>query len=222
MQRNVDISTIYDELVVRMPGASLPIVKQETHAMLREFFVQSGAWLVETEPVSIKANVDTYYLDPQPAGDVLYIHAIAYPTGDRYKFLKSTQLQTFRSRVAAPSAIPIAYHAYVDVPGKFTLTPMVTEDYYKILIPYVVMTIKDKVCNTDTATVPYWMLRYWKDHWIDGVLGRLMSVPDKPYTNLIQAQYHLRRFRNGISQARDMARRQFSTAETDFKFPGWA
>ena len=87
MNPNTEISSIYDEAMVRLPGAGVPILQQETIAMLREFFVQSGAWLVEAAPVSIKALQDTYYLDPQPDGDVLYIHRIAFPTGDRFKFL---------------------------------------------------------------------------------------------------------------------------------------
>tara|TARA_R110000851_G_scaffold265570_7_gene418093 strand:- start:3949 stop:4575 length:627 start_codon:yes stop_codon:yes gene_type:complete len=208
--------------MVRLPGAGVPILQQETIAMLREFFVQSGAWLVEAAPVSIKALQDTYYLDPQPDGDVLYIHRIAFPTGDRFKFLTVSQQQSFRGKVNAPSAIPISYHGYINAPGKFTLTPPVTTDMPKALIPYVVMTIKERCGEGQTTSVPSWMLRYWKDHWIDGLLGRLMSIPDKPYSNLMQAQYHMRRYRNGISQARDMGRRQFNNSETDFKFPGWA
>lgn len=208
--------------MVSLPGAPKAVVQLATFAMLREFFVQSGAWLIEAPAVSIKANQDTYYLDPQPDGAVLYIHAIAFPTGDRFKFLQATQQQVFRAKVNAPSAVPISYHSYVDVPGKFTLTPPVSVDMKQALIPYVVLTLQDDACVGTNDTVPSWMLRYWKDHWIDGVLGRLMSQPDKPYTNLITSQYHMRRFRNGISQARDMGRKQFGSAETNFQFPRWA
>jgi hypothetical protein len=216
------ITDLCDEVMILMPGATLAAVTLITKATLREFFVQSGAWVKELPPVSIKANVDTYYLDPQADGDVLYITAMAYPAGDRYKFLKSLTQSASRARVTAPSAIPIAYHGYVDHPGKFTLYPVVTEDNKQALIPYAALTLHSKDCDNVEAAVPTWMLRYWKDHWIDGISSKMMMQPDKPYTNLLQAKYHATRFRNGISQARDMARRQFTNAETDFQFPGWA
>jgi len=222
MGKKTKISTIFDEVMIRAPGATVALVELETFATLREFFVDSGAWLVEAPPVSIKAYQPDYYLDPQPDGDVLYIYSMAYPTGDRYKFLTVSQQQTVRGRVFAPSAIPITYHGYVDEPGKFTLSPTVTVDAKKALIPYVVLTLKDSACDGNKEDIPSWMLRYWKDIWIDGILGRMMSQPNKPYSNPAQAQYHGRRFRTGIARARDMARRQFGTAETDFKFPRWA
>lgn len=222
MGQSTQITDLYDEVVIHVPGAASGVIKLATEATLREFFVVSGAFTKELPPVSIRANVADYYLDPQPDGEILYIHAMAYPVGDRYKFLKPLTQQAARARVHAPSAIPLAFSSYVDYPGKFTLQPVVTEDLKHALVPFCAMTIKRGRCLEDDFQIPVWMLRYWKDHFVSGILGRLFSIPDKPYTNSIQSQYHLRRFRAGMAQARDAARRQFTDAETPFTFPRWA
>ena len=214
---NINKTDLYDEILVQVPGAGLSVVKQVVNATLREFFVQSGAWLKQEPPLNIKAGKTDYYLDPQADGDVLYIDAIAVPLGEGFKFLKAQTEMGAKMTVTTPTSSPTAWHGYVDQPGKFTLSPAVNQDITRGLYPFVCLTLPD-----NRTTVPAWMLRYWKDYWLDGAIGKLMSMPDKPYTNLVTSQYYMRRFRNGMAQARQMARRQFTSADTPFQFPRWA
>jgi hypothetical protein len=71
-------------------------------------------------------------------------------------------------------------------------------------------------------SIPVIFERYWYEHIMDGALSKLLSQQDKPYTNPQLAGYHGKRFRNGISQARDMAQRQFSNSERGWSYPAWA
>jgi len=73
-----------------------------------------------------------------------------------------------------------------------------------------------------TNVVPNDAKSVWFDEILDGVLGRLYTQPNKTYTNLVQGQYHLRRFRDGISRARDTARRRYTQTENSWTFPAWA
>jgi hypothetical protein len=218
---NAPITDMFDEIMSVTPGATSAIVKQTLLATLREFFVQSGAWIKEAPPVSLKEGVSDYHLDPQAGGDVLYVHAIAFPVGPRHKFIPAVSQRRARAMSNSPTAMPVAWHGFIDAPGKIRLIPTPNADAKQVLIPYVVLTLPTG-CSIDQDVVPAWMFRYWKDHWLDGVLGKLMMQPDKPYTNLLQAQYHGKRFRTGMAQAREMAKTQFTNAETSFTFPRWA
>lgn len=74
----------------------------------------------------------------------------------------------------------------------------------------------------DTDTIPDFLYNRWVEQIKDGVLGRLYGQPGKTYTNLVQSQYHLRRFQNGIAEARDIGRRRYTNVDSGWKYPSWA
>jgi hypothetical protein len=218
--QNTKLTDFYDEIAIQVPGATIPIITQTLRATLREFFVDSGAWVVEAQPMKMRPGKADYYLDPQAEGDVLYVMAMSVDVNNyRAKFLVPEQMQRFGYATNNPSPVPVRFRGYVDTPGKFTIAPYPAAgvDTDGVLQPYVALTLPE-----NRETVPSWMIRYWKDIWIEGCLSKLMIMPDKPYSNLTSAKYYQRRFRNGISTARDTARRQWTSAENSFAFPRWA
>lgn len=225
MAEQFSITDWIDELLPHVPGVSLQGAKQALRATLREFAVDSGAWLHELPPVSLRAGRDVYYLEPTACGNttVLYIQAISYvvDNGTNFvRFLKPLQGTNYRARSAqAPLSEPWGFLADPAEPGKFLLVPGVSEDVVDALIPYVALGFSEQF---EDDAIPLRFRRYWFDHILDGAIGRLIGQQDKPYTNLVLAQYHKRRFRAGVSKARDMARRQMAGAESDFQFPFWA
>jgi hypothetical protein len=77
--------------------------------------------------------------------------------------------------------------------------------------------------DADCHVPPEEVQTQFYDFVLDGALGRIMSIPKKPWSSPVHAQYHLRRFRAGIAEARDMAKRSWGLSESGFHFPqGWA
>jgi len=60
------------------------------------------------------------------------------------------------------------------------------------------------------------------DTILDGAMGRLFNMPDKPWSNSVNAQYHLKRFRIGVGRARVRTRGLFTNQDEGFRFPAWA
>ena len=218
----VNVDEWADELMTVVAGCTPASARQALKATLREFTVSSGAWVRQLDPIDIQANKATYYLDPQPDANILFILSINYvdpnSPNSSARPLHPIQIPAAGQWRDSPVAHPTAYAGDSEVPGKFTLFPPVNKDLPKCLRPYVALTLSEPW----NGVVPMTFQRFHFDKILDGATGRLMGQPGKPYTNPKLAQYHLRRFRNGISQARDMARRQFITLDAEFTFPRWA
>lgn len=214
-----------EELVSYVPGVSIEGAKQALRATFREFTVESGAWKHELPSVSIRAGRDEYFLEPTACGTtvVLYIETLSYMTDNGTKFVRKLvpyQNPQFYSRATNnPVGEPWGYITDPAEPGKFTLTPKVTEDINNAIVPYVSLGFSEVFPD---KKIPLRFKRYWYDFILDGAIGRLAGQQDKPYTNLILSQYHKKRFRRAISAARDMSSKQMSVSETDFRFPFWA
>lgn len=220
----VDFNLWADELGVMLPGLTEMAAKQALGATFREFCVVSGAWVREIDPISIVADQATYEINPLSDATVLYIMAISYQpeqtdTNNRYsRFLQPSQEMYSRSRAAAPGSQPWGYVGNAEVPGQFTLVPTVGTNIADSLIPYVAL----GPINPFDGMFPASFQTYHFDKILTGAAARLMSYQDKPYTNLMVSQVYHKRFRAGMAEARDMARRQFTSAENDFVFPYWA
>ena len=57
------------------------------------------------------------------------------------------------------------------------------------------------------------------DDVLSGLLGRMMSQPAKPYTNMQLSVYHMRRFRDGIARAKVEAMHQNVYRAQSWRFP---
>lgn len=78
-------------------------------------------------------------------------------------------------------------------------------------------------CDCGSWDLPEWMFEMYFQDWLDGTLGRLYSMPSKPWTNLQLAQYHGRRFRNEMAFRKQEAARGFVYNVPTWQFPrsGW-
>jgi len=212
-----------DELTVALPGATKPAIQQAFRATFREFCTQSGAWVRELPLIDIVAGQDTYPLDSKVSdASILYI-LVAYlrtvsGEDDHYRALKALQTPFHRTRQKGTSGYPRAFYSVTEAPATLVLTPVPAENIEDGLQVYVALGPKFPYEDE----VPEFLRSHAYDVLLDGTLGRMMGQQDKPYTNTIGAQYYLRRFRGGIAQQRDMARRQYTSAESSFIFPPWA
>ena len=193
-----------NELRTRLPGISEGQLSLELKSTLREFFTKSGFWMEELDPINIVADKELYKLS-YPQARVMVVHRVWIDNAP-------TTLSTI-----APKANS-GRKAYMKEPDLLQIGPMPTvsvDDGLVVQAQLNPLPCMDKV--------PYETVTHFFNEVLDGVLGRLYSQPGKPYTNLIQSQYHLKRFRDGMALARDMGRKRFSNSTRPWVYPqGWA
>lgn len=212
-----------DELTVMLPGATKNAIQLALRATFREFCLQSGAWVRELPLIDLTEGVATYDLAPYVTdAEVLYILSVLWKAESApdayYRTLKAMQVPHNRGRRVAVSEAPVAFYGTSEQPSVITVDPIPAKDLPQSLLVYVALGPKYPYEDA----VPAFFRSHLFDVILDGTAGRMMGQQDKPYTNTIGAQYYMRRFRTGMAQARDMSRRQFTSAETEFRFPNWA
>lgn len=214
------VDDIMNELMVHLPGAPAATIKQAVGVALREFLVESVAWRVQLSPFTMRAAKEDYYLDPPFSNTrILYIHGIKVRVGSKWEPLTALTDDQYASTPQATGAnLPMYFKGYADVPGKVAISPMLADDAIGVIKPTVSLVFKDPW----DGQIPVFIMRYWREVLHDGVLGKMMQHQDKPYTNAQLSGYHMRRFRSGITRARDMAARQYTEAESSIIFPRWA
>lgn len=163
--------------------------------------------------------------------DVLYVMGATYyevPVGMPLPYTGTplAPVQTPQSRNVYTNSEPAAdgpprtYRTFVERPGVIELMPPGTDrPGVTGIVPTVALQVPMDCC---TSALPVVFKRYWYQVILDGALATLFSQPDKPYTNLLTAEYRARSFRAGMSAARDTARRQMNTSDTQWQFPRWA
>ena len=194
-----------NNLLSIIPGADWSTVDREIQNALREFCVQSGAWAFQFDPIMIREGRADYYLNPQPGSMIVYIMGY-YRTDAQTDGVRFSRLRQHPSSPAYSPSIGVI--RFVPVPD--------AEDEGDTFEPVVALR------PFNSSVVPDEAVLAWYDVITDGVLGRMMLQLDKPWSDKVTAQYHLRRFRTGMSQARDVARRRYSLTESEWVFPPWA
>jgi hypothetical protein len=226
---SVSLSEWADELTTMAAGLTEQGARQALRATLREFCVQTGAWNREMEPIDLFAGQDEYDLNvllDDDTAEITIIQAVEYRHNvendtPRYsRFLIPSQSPHWKRRTQTPSDAPWGFAGDHERTGILVLVPPVGKDLVEALVPYV--SLRPSATGDQDDEVPDVFRTMWFDVILEGAAGRLHAQPDKPYTNVMTAQYYMRRFRTGMSTARDQARRQFTSADTDFTFPGWA
>lgn len=213
------IDDLIPELAVELPGATPVGIATAFGSALREFLSESAAWRVELDAFSLYGDKSTYYLDPPtPNSLILYVHGARFVKDGASTPIHPLTQQDSAKVAFAAAGDPRFFHGYADYPGRISIYPTPAEDTEPCVIPTVSLTVAEPW----DRRIPLFVLRYWRDVLFSGTVGRMMNQQDKPYSNANTAVYHLRKFRAGIVRARDMAGRQYTTAEHIPAFPRWA
>lgn len=186
----VSISMLYDALSTRLSGAPRDTLDSEIQAALREFYIWSGAFLYETPALSLKANQQRVYFNPQQVGRVTIVHQVEVED-IQVGFRGTLEQGAIDLKTTYPNDKPKSTVGHVS------------------LIPH------------DLAMIPEDVYIFDKDCIVDGVTGRMYMIPDKPWSNAVQATYYLKRFREGMNRARVRVRAGFTKADAAWKYPAW-
>jgi hypothetical protein len=224
-----------EEVVTETPGATDAGIRQVLRRIFRKFCIDSGAYILEQEsPIDIVAdqagyNVINGFPSLVTSDDHLPVYTWSigyfddYATNDHQRFLVPLQTPQYRVQSRNPATQPWGYKTDIRNPGGFELTPVVDRNITDALGVFVAFRLKDYPDFPDD-TIPEVFAINWFDFILDGAIGELCAQQDKSYTNPVKAQLHQRRFRNAISRARDEARNQFNTSQSEFIYPlegGW-
>lgn len=163
-----------DDIRNRIPGVVDPMIQSELFAVADELFNRSNCWTTLIS-FSVNSSSKTYTLVPDAATRIVRLNGMS-------------------------DSDDITVRGYMSEPGTIVLWeyPSATETY----TADVVLTVADPTTRDGDPVIPEWALVQYREVLLDGCLGRLMSQIAKPYSNERLAIYHMRRFRNGIAQAK--------------------
>jgi len=195
MTASVEIVRLLANTRVQVPGALDDMLKLELFNTLDEFFVETHSWLQE---ISVTTAVDdkTYTLTPTAS------------TGAIISLMSVVNSSEFSVSATMPTT------------GNLLLTNAPSQ--IEVLTVKVALTVVEPLDADGYPNIPSWLLKKYGGAIFEGLVGRMMTQPVKPYTNERMAIYHMRKFRALISQARSEARRENSYDAQRWRFPQFA
>ena len=182
---------------VKLTGVSDAALKGELFDVMHEFYDKSSSWL-ETLQLSILPNVTVYDLIPTN-GQILRLVGVV-------QMDPANPLTPRNIRGAQMPAI--GQIILTEVPGGPAI--------YGVTVALTVQLPVDRngfpVTSDDTLTV-------YSTGILDGLLGHMMSVPNKSYSNSTMGVYCLKKFDVTINKARVAALRQNAFGTQAWVYP---
>jgi hypothetical protein len=197
---NVTLSTWLKDLLPRIPGANQKVVKRELVLAAREFYEQSTAWRVVIGPRDLTADKKRYVMSPYDAyANIVRVLGV--------EFSGNPLPAIYRKPPKDDSTSVLGY--WLDGADHVCLWPVPKTTVEDALTFYVALTPKQTV-----TTLPQIAASHHYDALLDGTLGRLYSHPAKAYSDLVRAQYHLKRFRSAIGKYAGLAKQGMAGAQS--------
>lgn len=160
---------------MRLPGVLDAPIRYELFSVCDELFTHTNVWQEEI-PVPITAGETLYEIEPEETVSSKIVRLLNVTNADEREVAATMQV-IGELVLGAESNVDTTYTATV------------------------ALTVKDPVDENDYPKFPKWILQRYREGLLDGLLGRMMSQPGKPYANERMSIYHLRRFRNVMAQA---------------------
>jgi len=196
---NADMNRLMDHARIRLPGALDSNIQMELFAVLKEFFQSSNIWHEDIQ-FPVQPTADSHLQNPE---------AFTYDVVPTQGTI--TRLEGVVNSQAFPQSATMA------TPGQVVLrfSPNATDTY----TARVFLTVSDPVTREGYPEFPDWILDKYGNDILEGVLGRMMTQIAKPYTSQAGAMFHLRNFKQAISQAKVEASHQNVYRGQNWRFP---
>ena len=190
-----DVERLMNLARTELLGASDAGIKGQLYDVCREFFKDSNSWY-EHISIPIIAGTQWYRITPAHGGMVLRLATV----WDNNKITMPAVLP----HLDPPSAeIEFVYPYNNNFTAKAIVTKQIVEPTTEKMLP----------------DAPRWLLPVYHETILDGVLGKMMGQSTKSYSNEALSTYHLRRFRDGIMQARVASERANLYGGQAWRFP---
>lgn len=205
------IESWVDDLRGRLPGVMDNVLTHEVSEIVRQFYTKGQVWRQDIGPYDIKAGKEELYLNPVDDNkEVVYVRGV---------WFKGTPLNAVDkpdNRINKEGTYPIAY--YCPYPDVIRYVPIPTADVADEIIVHAVMRPTDP-----TNLTHEFIVSLYYDVILDGVLGRLYLMPNKPWSNRELGLLHTTQFKKGYLSARNDARRGYTyTSTRRVRFPRWS
>lgn len=202
-----DFDQLLTQAKVKLVGASDAGLRGEFYDVLTEFFNDSSIWTQEVT-IPYLPNVRAYPAFV-PEGQIIRLNWLADWGPNQPLPLTQAIVPGTAGPVPAPALMSeIGLVQVAKVPD--------TSGFYQAQF----------VCNTALPTgrdmvphAPSWVLPIWHVGLLDGILGKMMTSPNKSYSNQATGQYHLKRFRDAIARARVSKLRANTVGSSAWRFP---
>ena len=194
----------------RLPGPTMELIQAEFVSTMREFFSRSSCWTADLTPQDIVAGQVEYCFDPITAGVVINYMRIV-----RVGVYPIRPMPTLQVRNVTPADQPSSYSN--PEPNTVILYPIPAIDIADGLS--VNASLIPTTCDVE---FPSYIKTQFYEPLFDGLLGRMYSYPDRPWTSPELAKYHLRRFRSGMARVRGIAEQGLNRSSGLWAFPSYA
>ena len=201
-------------LLARIPGAVEAVVLDELKEVIKDFCKDSTSWrgvIRELDVVEGERLIPTN-LTPATERKVIGILAV-------YHNAYGSALHD-RSHFPMIDSWITGWTANGDDPSVIELGQLPTADVLGALSAWVYYEPTDIATMTDIE-MPEILKRQFFEFIMDGVLGRMYAQPNKPYTNGPGAQFHSKRYRLKVGEARAHANAGFTSRAQNWFFPTW-
>jgi len=229
-------------LTIEAPGVTDGMLKLALFNTMDEFYKRTNAWKHEQD---ITLEEDTYNYDVDiPNGSavvrlMLVTHqGVPVPSATQQAAVTQSSVGTLLPELTFPDGDAAFLPAQTDMdpsgifsyavyrPNYISVTGVPDEQArtYPMRALWALTVAKGCLeCECgDWDMMPEWHWDQFFQDWLDGTLGRLMSMPAKPWGNKEGAILHSKRFRNAMALRMQESRRGYVFAVPGWRFPrGW-
>lgn len=202
-----DVEFLLNQARIKLPGSSDGGIKTELFSVMKEFLKDSNSW-IEHQQLMVTAGKHEYLITPKENGQI--IRLIGVRDGNRIPVAASMP------KVGPTGQLVV--HQRIDISS----VPQSTPGSLTSNAPWTLAFVKN-VDLPQTANqlpiAPSFALQQYSGVILDGILGHMMMEQAKSYTNASSAMYHLKRFRDGIGEARNDAWNQNMLGGARWVFP---
>lgn len=209
----IGFDLFFTAIAPRAPGASDIAIENALRDAAIEFCVESLVWTAWSDPSPVLANINEYDIDVPRDADVTRVLMVQIE-GHTIDPVPFDSMDSLYNNWRAIKGRPNLYTQ--DDPTVLRLVPTPSERMPAAL------TYRCAFQPTATAqTLPDILFRRYREAVAAGALYRLLSTPDKPYTNPELAAMHYTRFQDamtdaGIDQFKNFGRAPLRTRGTYF------
>jgi hypothetical protein len=214
-------------------GALDGAIRMEIFNVLKEFFARTDAWLLEL-PIYIQPYIMDYQINtcqnaivnrlmglgrPQTPPDST-TYPLGYVTMCPPQFLAAYEGGTAyegQNPAFRTGRLGVLLNAGAKCP---ILRIGENPNAEQVWIATFAMNICDPTDSEGFTEPPDWVMERYLNAIASGVKCQLMLQPGKPYSSLPGAQYHGKKFNDGVGTCRTEVRRMFTYGSQRWGFPG--
>lgn len=176
---------------IHVPGATDAVLQYELYNVMNDFFQDSNIWQ-EDIPFKVKSGINEYQIEQSSVSSIVRL----------LYMVNSSNYAVFGTMLT---------------PGDIVLD--VTPSNADTFTATVALTVDDPVAKSGFPEFPEWVLDKYMTGIVDGLVGRMMAQPVKPYSNPQLALLRQRSFRATVAQAKAEALHKNINNGQTWRFP---